>query len=165
MTIVVNMYIEGVAILHNIRSAQNVGAIFRTADGAGITKIYLTGYTPAPTDRFGRVQPMIAKTALGAEKTIPWEQCSDILSLLARLQRNGFTCYAVEQDSVAKKYDTVSYADKSAFIFGNEVDGLDKTTLGQADAIIEIPMRGEKESLNVSVAVGIILFKYGEILK
>ena len=76
-------------ILHNIRSAQNVGAIFRTADAVGVEKIYLTGYTPAPLDRFGRTDSKIAKTALGAEKSIPWESCKSVGALIKRLKKNG----------------------------------------------------------------------------
>lgn len=78
-------------ILHNIRSAHNVGAIFRTAECAGVAKVFLTGYTPTPTDRFGRAQKDIAKTALGAEKSVPWEQVTRGAALFAQLKKNGVT--------------------------------------------------------------------------
>lgn len=148
-------------ILDNIRSTHNVGAIFRTADAAGVKKIYLTGYTPAPLDRFGRPVPEIEKTALGAEKTIAWEQVENIDDLISRLKKENFKIIAVEQAENSVDYKTVKIGDddKVAFIFGNEVDGLSPETLSQCDIIAEIPMRGAKESLNVSVSAGVALFR------
>ena len=148
-----------VLVLENIRSAQNVGAIFRTADAIGVQKIYLTGYTPAPIDKFGRPQKEIAKTALGAEKTISWEQVPETASLLVRLKQEGFLTVAVEKVSGAMDYKTLETPNKVAFIFGNEVEGVLLATLGSSDSVIAIPMRGMKESLNVATTAGIVLFR------
>ncbi len=146
------------AILHNIRSAHNVGAIFRTADGAGVAKIFLTGYTPLPIDRFGRPQPRIIKTALGATDSVAWEAWPDIETLLAKLRAEGVTIVAVEQTERAQPYATYQLHGDTAYIFGNEIDGVPGTICANADAVVAIPMRGQKESLNVAVAAGVILF-------
>lgn len=145
-------------ILHDIRSAHNVGAIFRTADAIGVSKIYLTGYTPAPLDRFGRVQKDIAKTALGAEKTVSWER-GEIEEMITILKKKGVSIIAVEQDKNAIDYKNFTSPPKIALVLGNEVEGLGRSVLPECDAVIEIPMRGKKESLNVSVAAGIILYR------
>jgi tRNA G18 (ribose-2'-O)-methylase SpoU len=145
-------------ILSDIRSAENVGSIFRTADAAGVSRIYLAGYTPAPTDRFGRPNPKIAKAALGAEKSVPWESHPAALSLVAELKKKGVTVIAVEQHQNSVPYQTWRCPESAALILGNEVDGVPAEILNACDSIIEIPMRGAKESLNVSVAAGIALF-------
>lgn len=149
---------ENILILHDIRSAENVGAMFRTADAAGINKIYLTGYTPAPLDRFGRKRKDIAKSALGAEEYVPWEQ-AEINSLLKKLKRDGFQIIAIEQDKNSVDYRRVKTKAKNAFLVGTEVTGIPKSILKKCDVIAEIPMRGKKESLNVSVALGVALFR------
>ncbi len=146
-------------LLHNIRSAENVGAIFRTADAAGISKIYLSGYTPLPIDRFGRPRKDIAKAALGAEQTILWEVVPDIVAHIEVLKKEGATIVAIEQSSRAVDYKTISPQPKMVFLLGNEVEGIAPEILLQADVIAEIPMHGKKESLNVSVACGIALFR------
>ncbi len=151
---------EIIVVLHNIRSNHNTGSIFRTADGAGVSKIYLAGYTPAPLDRFGRPNGALVKTALGAEQTIPWESVEDTLLLIGRLKREGVTIVAVEQDTRAVSYLAYTPCGKTAYMFGSEVEGLPPEILDAVDVIVEIPMHGEKESLNVSVAAGIILFSY-----
>lgn len=145
-------------ILHNIRSAHNVGAIFRTADAAGVTKIFLTGYTPVPSDRFGRVQKEIAKTALGAERSIPWERVSRIVPLMTRLKKEGVTIVGLEQSPRAVDYRSYAPSYPLALIVGNEVRGIAPALLKHTDAVVEIPMHGAKESLNVSVATGVALF-------
>ena len=150
---------KNVLILHNIRSVENVGAIFRTADAAGIYKIYLTGYTPAPLDRFGRKRGDLAKSALGAEEFVSWEQKKNILLLLAKLKREKFQIIGIEQDKKSVDYKKVKPKTKNAFIAGPEVEGIPQNILQKCDIIAEIPMRGQKESLNVSVALGIALFK------
>lgn len=149
-----------VVILDNVRSAHNVGSIFRTADGAGIEKIYLLGYTPAPIDRFGRKQPEIAKTSLGAAQEIPWEHIENEnrADLVKRLKVEGFSIVAVEQDKTSVKLADFSLSGPVCFILGNEVEGVNKELLNLADQIVEIPMNGTKESLNVSVAAGVVLF-------
>src|SRR3989338_6106574 len=146
-------------ILHNIRSVLNVGSIFRTADAAGVEKIYLTGFTPAPIDRFGRKRRDFEKSALGAEKTVLWEQKEDILPLLNELKAEGFLVLGVEQSPQAKDYKEIRVESPIAFVFGNEVLGLPPEILAACDIIAEIPMHGAKESLNVSVALGIALFR------
>ena len=150
---------EAVLILHDIRSEHNVGSLFRTADAAGVAKVYLTGYTPAPTDRFGRPAKTIAKVALGGEQ-LPWEQCKSGAALLTRLRKAGYFIVAIEQDARAVDYKKAKLPrGKVAFVLGNEVGGISQSLLGRADAIAFIPMRGKKESLNVSVAGGIALFR------
>lgn len=146
-------------ILHDIRSAENVGSLFRTADAAGIDHIYLSGITPSPIDRFGRPVGKIVKASLGAEKTIPWEKVSDIGSLLQKLKDEQFQIIAIEQSEKSVDYKTITIKSSVAFILGNEVDGLPPSVLDHADIIAEIPMCGKKESLNVSVAGGIALFR------
>jgi tRNA G18 (ribose-2'-O)-methylase SpoU len=150
---------ETVLILPDIRSAINVGAIFRTADAAGVSKIYLTGYTPKPTDRFGRIQKDIAKSALGAELFVPWEFQKSLSFLIRKLRRDGYQIIAIEQDKKATNYRKIKITHKVAIILGPEVQGLSKKILDQCDTIAEIPMQGKKESLNVSVACGIALFQ------
>lgn len=151
--------IFNILILPDIRSAINVGAIFRTADAVGVDKIYLVGCTPRPTDQFDRVQKDIAKSALGAETFILWEYKKTLLPLIKSLKRDGFEIVALEQDKTAIDYRQYKKPDKLAFILGPEVLGLDKKTLKECDYIVEIPMYGKKESLNVSVACGVVLFR------
>ena len=120
--------------------------------------MYLSGVTPTPTDRFGRPQKEIAKTALGAEKYIPWEYSKTPASLISKLKKERWKIVGVEQDARAKDYLKFRVHGKTLLIFGNEVRGLSRQLRKQCDILIEIPMRGKKESLNVSVAAGIILF-------
>ncbi len=145
-------------ILHNIRSAHNVGSVFRSADGAGVSKIFLTGYTPAPIDRFGREREEILKTSLGATHTVPYEVVPDIQELIMRLGEEGVTLVAVEQTSHAIPYTSYVPKGDTAYIFGNEVTGVEPEILPHASVHIQIPMSGMKESLNVSVCAGIVLF-------
>lgn len=147
-------------LLHNIRSAHNVGSIFRTADGAGVSRAYLSGYTPLPLDRFRRAQKDIAKTALGAERDMPWEHYASPRRLIARLRKDGWQIVGVEQDARAIPHHSFRPKEKTLFIFGNEVRGLSRTLRALSDTLVEIPMRGKKESLNVSVAAGVILFSH-----
>lgn len=146
-------------ILHNIRSAYNVGSIFRTADAAGILKIYLTGYTPTPKDRFGREQKDIAKTALGAQYTIFWEYKKSPQQVIARLKKNKVSIVGVEQTEGASDYKKITLHGPTAFVFGNEVRGISPRLQKHFTGCIFIPMRGDKESLNVSVAAGVVLFR------
>lgn len=148
-----------ILILNNIRSVENVGAMFRTADAAGIDKIYLVGITPAPVDRFGRKRKDLAKSALGAEEFVSWGQVPKILPLIKKLKREGFQIIAIEQDPKSVDYKKVKAQNKNAFIVGAEVEGLPKEVLKECDIIAEIPMKGKKESLNVSVSLGIALFR------
>jgi|SRR3989344_1202228 len=146
------------AIFHNIRSLHNVGSMFRTADAGGVTRIYLTGYTPSPVDAFGKVRPEIAKTALGAERAVPWEQKKNIGLLLSSLRRKGVYIVGLEQHAHTVDYRRVKPKNSWVLVVGNEVRGLSEMVLQKCDVVAEIPMRGKKESLNVSVAFGIALF-------
>jgi 23S rRNA (guanosine2251-2'-O)-methyltransferase len=144
-------------LLHNIRSSHNVGSIFRTADAAGVTKVFLSGYTPTPLDRFKRPNKEIAKTALGAESYIEWEY-SPAMRVIARLKKEGWHVVGIEQDARAKEYRTFRAKPKTLFVLGNEVRGLSKSLREACDTLLEIRMKGKKESLNVAVAAGIVLF-------
>ena len=145
-------------VLENIRSAHNVGSIFRTSDAAGVSKIFLCGYTPAPEDRFGRPRNDISKVALGAEKTVAWQSIENATDLIKKLKKNGVHIVAVEQAPNSVSIKKIKLKPKTVFIFGNETDGLPKNILKLCDEIAEIPMRGKKESLNVSVSVAIVLY-------
>ncbi len=147
-------------VLHNIRSVHNVGAIFRTADAAGVSKIFTTGYTPTPLDRFGRARKDLAKTALGAEKMVPHEHCEDISDVIAKLRLENVSIISIEQDEHALLYKKVKIKFPCAFIFGNEVSGIQKEILEKSEIILELPMAGKKESLNVAVTAGIVLFHF-----
>ncbi|MBI2052915.1 MAG: RNA methyltransferase [Candidatus Ryanbacteria bacterium] len=146
-------------IVHNVRSLHNVGSVFRTADGAGVTKIFLTGYTPMPVDELGRVRKEIHKTALGAEKWLSWEKTASISKLIDRLQGAGVKVVALENTKGAKDYRVFRPSFPLALIVGNEVRGLSPAILKKCDSIVQIPMRGKKESLNVAVAFGIAIYK------
>jgi tRNA G18 (ribose-2'-O)-methylase SpoU len=147
-------------ILHNIRSVHNVGSIFRTADAAGVSRIILSGYTPTPLDRFRLPRKDFAKVSLGAEQTIPWQHTKTIAQAVKILKLENYFIAAVEQDKNSiPLFDFVPPKNKPiALIMGNEVLGISKQSLKLADAILEIPMQGLKESLNVSVAAGIAMF-------
>ena len=133
--------------------------MFRTADAAGINKIYLTGYTPAPVDRFGRKRKDLTKSALGAEEFVVWEQKQNIFPLLAKLKKEKYLIIAIEQNKKSIDYKKTEIGEKNAFIVGAEVTGIPKNILEKCDVTAEIPMHGKKESLNVSVALGIALFR------
>ena len=151
-----------IIVLDNIRSLYNVGSIFRTADAVGVEKIYLCGITPEPVDRFGRIRPQLAKVSLGAEKTVAWEYNKSTTNALCDLKKQKYKIFAVELDKRSIPYFKVkikkSDLAKIAIVFGNEVNGISKNILKKADKILEIPMVGKKESLNVSVSAGIVLF-------
>ena len=150
---------EVVLILDNIRSIFNVGSIFRTADCAGVSKLYLAGVTPDPVDRFGRERKDLAKVALGAEKKIKWEHVEDTALLIKKLKKSGYGIVALEQAENSVDYKKFKPEFPMALVLGEEVRGIQKNTLEKCDQIIEIPMMGEKESLNVSVATGVALFR------
>ncbi len=150
-------------VLHNVRSAHNVGSIFRTADAVGVKKIYLTGYTPTPVDRLGRSRNDVAKTALGSQNHVAWEHFERVGTLLDGLKRKNIKILALEQSKEAVDYKSVTVRHSSALVVGNEVRGLSSNILSKVDLIIEIPMKGKKESLNVSVACGIALFRLCDV--
>ena len=155
---------EMLVILQNIRSIHNVGSIFRTADAAGVEKIYLCGITPSPLDRFGNIRPQFSKVSLGAEKSVPWEKCASASRLIDKLKNppagGGYKIFAVEQSKKSIPYSLASMTrhTRVVVVVGNEVRGLSPAILKKADKILEIPMRGQKESLNVAVAFGIVAF-------
>jgi tRNA G18 (ribose-2'-O)-methylase SpoU len=150
---------EIVLILDNIRSAENVGSIFRTGDAIGVQKIFLTGVTPSPIDRFGRARKDISKSALGAEKSISWEYFEKTSDVVKKLKKEEFFIVAIEQDTKSLDYKKIKPKHKTCLIFGNEVSGINREILGMADKIAEIKMRGMKESLNVSVSAGVALYR------
>lgn len=145
-------------ILHNVRSVHNVGSIFRTADAAGVSKIFLTGHTPTPHDRFGRERKDLAKVALGAEKSVDWEYQKTTPALIKKLHKEGVYVVAIEQSKGSVNYKKIHPKKVMAFVYGNEVEGIPASILKMCDAVAEIPMAGKKESLNVSVSAGITLF-------
>jgi 23S rRNA (guanosine2251-2'-O)-methyltransferase len=142
-----------IVICHNIRSAFNVGSIFRTADGAGVTKIILGGYTPASPN------PKIAKTALGAQNYILFEKSQNTTKAIEKLKNNDYNIIALEQTKKSKNLFNFKPKYPLALIVGNEVKGLSKNILKCCDDIVFIPMSGKKESLNVSVAFGIAIYQ------
>lgn len=159
MAVISCIAMKKIVILENIRSAFNVGSIFRTADGAGVAHVFLVGHTPAPIDRFGRVQPEIAKTSLGATEFIPWDHVDSISDALEKVKSSGYTVVAVEQTENASDIKGFQVPEMCAYVFGNEIDGVSKECLARVDVVVEIPMHGEKESLNVGVTAGIVLFQ------
>ncbi len=145
-------------ILENIRSAHNVGAIFRTADGSGVHKLLLVGYTPTPIDRFGRPQPEVLKTSLGACDTVAWEYYETTQEAVAAARKEGCEIVSVElhDSSIPLRGYTVS--ERVAYVLGNEVDGVDEKTVANSDVVVHLPMLGEKESLNVATTAGIVMY-------
>ena len=156
---------EIIVIAHNIRSTHNVGAIFRTAEGFGIKKIILSGYTPYPKIAGDTRLPHIAeklhtqihKTALGAEMLVPFEY-QEALNLTT-LKSAGYTIAGLEQDPTSVALPDYTAPEKIALLLGEEVHGIPKELLRHCEDILEIPMIGEKESFNVSVAAGIALYQ------
>lgn len=149
-------------LLHNIRSSHNVGSIFRTSDAAGVSAIYISGYSPTPLDKFKRPQKEIAKTALGAEQTIPWKYYKSPMLLVRRLKAEGWRIVGIEQDARSRDYRYFKVNGPTLYILGNEVRGMSAQMRALCDDILEIPMHGKKESLNVSVTAGIVLFQTRE---
>jgi tRNA G18 (ribose-2'-O)-methylase SpoU len=125
----------------------------------GVTAIHLVGYTPHPLDRFGRERTDLAKVALGAEKNVPWEAHDSVLDVISNLKKSGFSIVALEQTDSSIDYKDYDPPEKFALILGNEPNGIPKEVLQLCDSRIEIPMNGEKESLNVGVAAGIALYR------
>jgi tRNA G18 (ribose-2'-O)-methylase SpoU len=150
---------EYILLIHDIRSVYNVGALFRTADAIGITRIVLSGYSPTPVDRFGRDRTDFAKSAIGSEKTIPWEYRETPFETIKNLKQEGFIIVGLEQDTRSIDYKNVEKVNKMVFILGTETTGMTQELLDTCDVVVEIPMQGMKESLNVSVAAGILLYR------
>jgi 23S rRNA (guanosine2251-2'-O)-methyltransferase len=141
-------------LLDNIRSLLNVGALFRTADGAGFDRIYLTGITPHPPRK------EISKTALGAEEFVSWEYYRDPLEILQTLRNQWTTLVALEQTAHSVNYTRLSEIKGNiCLILGNEITGVDPNILALVDQAVEIPMLGQKQSLNVATAGGICMYE------
>jgi len=192
-----NSSLKTYVLLDNIRSVHNVGSIFRTAECAGVSRIYCVGTTPVPIDRFGRKRKDFIKVSLGAEDMVGWEHVDgeDVGGVIKQLKKAGVEIVAIEQGeksvdiqefkrkvamcdcedavkiggnmsgtvdkakAVARKSDRGSKGVKGIlYVFGNEVEGVSQKLLRLADVAVEIPMKGEKESLNVAVTVGVVLF-------
>ena len=143
--------------VENVRSVHNVGSIFRTADGFGAEKIYLTGYTACPPRKD------LSKTALGADLAVPWEYEEDPLKLAKKIKESGIKLILVEQTVSSKDIYSFDWNFPVCFIVGNEVSGVTEELSALADIHIEIPMRGIKQSLNVSVATGVVGYELARI--
>jgi 23S rRNA (guanosine2251-2'-O)-methyltransferase len=156
---------EIIIIAHNIRSTHNIGAIFRTAEGFGVSKIILSGYSPYPSHNGDVRLPHIAekltsqihKTALGAEKLVPFEYSEN--PNFAALRSQGFRIVGLEQTPDSIMLPVYESPEKIALVLGEEVSGIPEEILRECDEYIEIPMYGQKESFNVSVATGIALYR------
>jgi tRNA G18 (ribose-2'-O)-methylase SpoU len=140
-------------VLQNVRSLFNVGAIFRCADVFGINKIYLCGYTGFPP------RNQISKTALGADEWIPWERQRQTLALIKKLKKQGVKIVVLETGKKNKPLPKFKPKFPMALVVGNEIKGVSPSILSLADEVVEIPMLGKKDSLNVAVATGIALYQ------
>ena len=143
-----------IVVLDNVRSAMNVGSVFRTADAFIIEKIYLCGITAVPPNK------EIHKTALGATETVAWEYAKDVLEVVDRLHQEQVVVYSIEQteNSIMLNDFKVDATKKYALIFGNEVKGVAQEAINKSDGVIEIPQLGTKHSLNISVSAGIVVW-------
>jgi 23S rRNA (guanosine2251-2'-O)-methyltransferase len=144
-----------IAVLENIRSAYNVGSVFRTSDAFLLEAIYLTGYTCQPPHK------EIKKTALGAEESVHWQHFENTTLAIEQLKQQGYKIYAVEQalNSLKLHHNTFTATSKIAVVFGNEVTGVEQQTIEQCDGCIEIPQLGMKHSLNIATAAGVVLWE------
>jgi len=139
-------------IAENVRSLYNVGSMFRTSDGALIEKLFLCGYTGFPPRK------EIDKTALGSVETVPWEHNEDTVSVIKKLKSEGYTIVALEHTDSSSNFLDAGYSFPLCLMLGNEVTGLSEEAVALADYAVEIPMYGIKQSLNVSVAYGILVY-------
>jgi 23S rRNA (guanosine2251-2'-O)-methyltransferase len=157
---------EIVVIAHNLRSTHNVGSLLRTAEGLGIAKVYLTGYTPYPKLAKDQRLPYIAdklhkqisKTALGAEDLVEWAQADNALAVIDQLKSEDFQVYALEQTAKSVKLPDFTPPEKIAIVLGREVEGIEPEVLSACDGTLEIPMFGKKESFNVVQAAAMSLY-------
>jgi len=150
---------KSILILDNIRSVHNTGSIFRTSDGVGVSEIFLCGTTPTPIDRFGRKRKDFAKVALGAEESVSWKYFETTEAAIAEAKEKGYEILGLEQHENSVPYNSHTPTKNFALVVGEETQGIPKNILDLCDTILEIPMRGEKESLNVSVATGVTLYQ------
>lgn len=147
-----------IILLENVRSVLNVGGVFRIADAVGAEKLLLVGYTPAPIDRMGRENSKIAKTALGAEQSVVWQQHATTEDALAAYPNH--IPVVVEQTPSATPYTAYTPPANSLYIFGNETEGISSVVCDIVSTHIHLPMHGTKESLNVTTAVAIVLYHH-----
>ena len=150
-----------IVVLDNLRSVYNVGSIFRTCNAVGIEKLYLCGTTPTPLDKKGQKRKDFAKVALGAEDTLDWEYFESVNECVEKLKKENYYIISLEQDKNSVDYKKIDIINKKdiTFIIGNEVDGITKEVLETSDVIAEIPMLGTKESLNVTIAFGVAVYR------
>jgi len=141
-----------IVILDNIRSVHNVGAIFRTSDGAGVHNIYLCGITPTPEHK------KVHKTALNAEEYVKWDYFKSTQEAINKAKDQGYAVFSVEQSANSSKLNEYDFPEKTALIFGNEITGIGPAIMESSDKVIELPMAGKKNSLNVSTCVGIVVY-------
>ncbi len=146
-------------VAENIRSLYNVGSIFRTSDGAFIEKLWLTGYTGFPPRK------EIDKTALGAVESVPWERADDTVEVLQKMKREGKQIISLEHTDKSVPYNKFEYEFPLCIVMGNEVDGISHQSVSGSDYAIDIPMHGIKQSLNVAVAYGVIIYHIIELYK
>lgn len=146
-------------VLNDVRSLHNVGSIFRTADGAGVSKLWICGITGFPPDS------KISKTALGAEKSVPWEYRRDPAGLLRELKEQGFKIVLLEQMEKSVPYEVFEPEAPVCLVLGNEVAGVTPELGSLCDAAVEIEMAGVKNSLNVTVAFGIVAYRFRQVLR
>ncbi|MDQ7814960.1 MAG: TrmH family RNA methyltransferase [Patescibacteria group bacterium] len=139
-------------IAHDIRSAQNIGSLLRTCDSLGVEKLWVTGYSPAPS------HPRVAKTALGAEDSVVCEQVTDVVGVIKGLRVLGFRIVGLELDERATELAAYRPTDKTALLLGNEVDGIPPSLRELCDDLVFMRQRGRKESMNVAVAAGIACY-------
>jgi tRNA G18 (ribose-2'-O)-methylase SpoU len=147
-----------VVVLDNVRSLYNTGSFFRTADACGIERLVLCGITPRP-DQGGRQRRSIAKTALGAELTVPWEYQDDTRTAIAPLAKGSYQIVAVETSPEAIDLYEWRVVWPVCLVFGHEKEGVDETLADVFDARVRIPMLGHKRSLNVATAAGVVLYE------
>ncbi len=154
----VNKNLEPIVVLNNIRSVFNTASIFRIADCVGVKKIILCGVTPEPIDRFGRTRKDFSKVSLGAEKTVSYEYFKSFVDAVENLKKQNIKIVALEQDKRSTNFKDFKATSKMAVVVGREREGFSKEDLDVCDEIVEIPMRGNKESLNVNIALAVFLF-------
>ncbi len=155
-----------VLVAHNVRSTHNVGSLLRTAEGLGVSKVILSGYTPHPqhaNDRrlpheAAKIAKQLDKTALGAQNMLTWEHHADVLPVLAKLKKDGYLIAAVEQADDAKLLPSYHPPQKIVLVVGREVEGIEAEVLDACDMTLEIPMYGKKESFNVVQAAAMALY-------
>jgi tRNA G18 (ribose-2'-O)-methylase SpoU len=153
-------------IVHNIRSAHNVGALLRTSEGLGVSRVYLTGYSPYPTNKADtrlphiakKVDAQIAKTALGAQNNTFWQQKDDVLGLIMSLRTDGWIIAGLEQNKYSVDLNRYRPPNKITLVVGNEISGIENDVLDLCDDLVEIPMFGKKESFNVVEAASMALY-------